>query len=83
MTAVHYRLNQLETGAYICLYSCCATHTGVCEAVEAASHVITCGAVWTDYSSVGYSLLLQRNKTIRVGAGAPPRANEVTAPHHS
>jgi pyruvate decarboxylase len=37
-----------------------------CETVEAADIVITIGAVWTDYTTVGYSLLLKRSKVIRL-----------------
>jgi len=39
----------------------------VAEVVESADLVVTVGCVWTDYSSVGYSLLLKPEKTIRVG----------------
>ena len=32
------------------------------QIVESADLVITCGAVWTDYTTVGYSLLLKKEK---------------------
>jgi len=38
----------------------------VCEVVESADVVVTCGAVWTDYTTVGYSLLLKPDKIIKV-----------------
>ena len=34
----------------------------VAEVVESADLVVTVGCVWTDYSSVGYSLLLKPEK---------------------
>eukprot|EP00879_Flechtneria_rotunda_P011355 GHRR01011860.1.p1 GENE.GHRR01011860.1~~GHRR01011860.1.p1 ORF type:complete len:497 (+),score=161.61 GHRR01011860.1:184-1674(+) len=40
---------------------------GTCETVEAADVVIAIGCVWTDYSTMGYSLLLQPTKVISVG----------------
>ncbi len=36
------------------------------QIVESADLVITLGTVWTDYSTVGYSLLLNPNKVIKV-----------------
>ncbi|KAG2499244.1 hypothetical protein HYH03_002823 [Edaphochlamys debaryana] len=38
----------------------------VCEVVESSDVVISVGAVWTDYSTTGYSLLLKPEKMIRV-----------------
>ncbi|KAL6765735.1 thiamine diphosphate-binding protein [Haematococcus lacustris] len=51
------------------LYWGATSWPGVCEAVEAASHVVTAGTVWTDYSTTGWSLLLQPSKVIKVGDG--------------
>ncbi|MEW5303176.1 MAG: hypothetical protein WDW36_005894 [Sanguina aurantia] len=39
-----------------------------CEVVESSDVIVTAGAVWTDYTTVGYSLLLKPEKTIAVGA---------------
>lgn len=39
------------------------------QIVESADVVITCGAVWTDYTTVGYSLLLKGDKMIKVRLG--------------
>lgn len=39
---------------------------GCCEIVESADIVITIGAVWTDYSTTGYSLLLKPKKVIKI-----------------
>eukprot|EP00878_Enallax_costatus_P038422 GHUV01043648.1.p1 GENE.GHUV01043648.1~~GHUV01043648.1.p1 ORF type:complete len:145 (+),score=23.97 GHUV01043648.1:324-758(+) len=38
-----------------------------CETVEAADVVISVGCVWTDYSTLGYSLLLKPEKSITIG----------------
>jgi hypothetical protein len=37
------------------------------EAVEAADLVLVAGAVWTDYSTLGYSHLLPADKTVEMG----------------
>lgn len=37
-----------------------------CEIVESSDIVLTAGAVWTDYTTVGYSLLLKHDKIIKV-----------------
>lgn len=37
-----------------------------CEIVEAADVVVVAGAVWTDYSTVGYSLLMKPEKCVTV-----------------
>ncbi|GLC35760.1 hypothetical protein PLESTB_000491400 [Pleodorina starrii] len=47
----------------------------VCEVVESSDVVVCVGGVWTDYSTVGYSLLLKPEKMIRVDA------NRVTIGH--
>ncbi|KAF5833071.1 putative pyruvate decarboxylase [Dunaliella salina] len=39
----------------------------VCEIVESADVVVCCGTIWTDYSTVGYSLLLRPDHIINVG----------------
>ena len=51
----------------------------VAEVVESADLVLTIGCVWTDYSTVGYSLLLKPEKvrgrsklSVRV-SGAPSK----------
>lgn len=33
-----------------------------CEVVESSDVIVTAGAVWTDYTTVGYSLLLKPSK---------------------
>ncbi|WIA22010.1 hypothetical protein OEZ85_004364 [Tetradesmus obliquus] len=38
-----------------------------CESVEASDLVLAVGCVWTDYSTLGYSLLLQPGKVVSVG----------------
>jgi pyruvate decarboxylase len=38
-----------------------------CETVEASDIVIAVGCVWTDYSTLGYSLLLKPEKVITIG----------------
>uniref|UniRef100_A0A7S0VED7 pyruvate decarboxylase n=1 Tax=Polytomella parva TaxID=51329 RepID=A0A7S0VED7_9CHLO len=38
----------------------------VCEMVESADLVVAVGCVWTDYSTVGYSLLLKNEKMIKI-----------------
>jgi hypothetical protein len=38
-----------------------------CESVEASDLVIAVGCAWTDYSTLGYSLLLQPSKVVTVG----------------
>ena len=44
------------------LYWGCTSSPIVCEVVESSDIVITVGAVWTDYTTVGYSLLLKPEK---------------------
>jgi TPP-dependent 2-oxoacid decarboxylase len=39
-----------------------------CESVEASDLVLAVGCAWTDYSTLGYSLLLQPGKVVTVGA---------------
>lgn len=51
---------------YIGLYWGAVSSPCACEVIESADVVITVGAVWTDYSTVGYSLLLNPNKVIKV-----------------
>ncbi|KAF6251991.1 pyruvate decarboxylase-like protein [Scenedesmus sp. NREL 46B-D3] len=38
-----------------------------CESVEASDLVLAVGCAWTDYSTLGYSLLLQPGKVVTVG----------------
>lgn len=40
------------------------------QIVESADLVVCCGTVWTDYSTVGYSLLLRPDHTINVSVFA-------------
>lgn len=37
------------------------------QIVESADLVVCCGTIWTDYSTVGYSLLLRPDRMINVG----------------
>eukprot|EP00967_Tisochrysis_lutea_P124140 scaffold207344_cov19-Tisochrysis_lutea.AAC.1 len=54
---------------YILLPKCIAP----VQIVESADVVVCCGTVWTDYSTVGYSLLLRPDHTINVGVFAWPQ----------
>jgi TPP-dependent 2-oxoacid decarboxylase len=38
-----------------------------CESVEASDLVLAVGCSWTDYSTLGYSLLLQPGKVVAAG----------------
>ncbi|GIL99150.1 hypothetical protein Vretimale_4369 [Volvox reticuliferus] len=51
---------------YIGMYWGAVSSSCTCEVVESSDVVICVGAVWTDYSTTGYSLLLKPEKMIRV-----------------
>ncbi|GLI68837.1 hypothetical protein VaNZ11_013380 [Volvox africanus] len=51
---------------YIGMYWGAVSSPCTCEVVESSDVVICVGGVWTDYSTVGYSLLLKPEKMIRV-----------------
>ncbi|KAF5833068.1 thiamine diphosphate-binding protein [Dunaliella salina] len=55
---------------FIGLYWGAVSWPCVCEIVESADLVVCCGTVWTDYSTVGYSLLLRPDHTINVSVFA-------------
>ncbi|MEW5303175.1 MAG: hypothetical protein WDW38_001501 [Sanguina aurantia] len=51
---------------YIGRYWGAVSSPSACEVVESSDVIVTAGAVWTDYTTVGYSLLLKPSKMIAV-----------------